>query len=471
MYDLLKRHAVHVLHDAGLSLRGIAEEVGLSKTTVKRMLEEPRVKELPGGTKPESEVGRPSVVEGFREEVRKMLEEDRELPGVEVVHRLREKGYRGGKSAVYELVKQLRPSGERPMVRFEGLAGEFSQHDFGQSRVEYANGRREVVRFFVSRLKWSRWSHVALVADEGMESLTRALVLGFESFGGVPLVCVFDNPKTVVLSREGHQIEWNPTFGQVALDFRFSAELCWPGFANQKGAAENLVGWVKGSFFKVRRFHDCEDLEEQLVEWHEEVNRVRPSRATGVTPASRIEEERKRLRPMPFAPREYPLRFPVFVGPTGWVEFRGIRYSMPPKAIHLPATLWLYPDRVKIVAGPHEVEHPRKPAQGVVSTHPEHSAAGLASVSGRRAKLYYQRQRLLELGPPAEEFLTELVHARPRFWMDDVEKLFDRLQSLGASSLLMALQWASAKKLYGAEYVEEKLQEFTLWKPQRSMLS
>ena len=57
---------------------------------------------------------------------------------------------------------------------------------------------------------------------------------------------VWDNPKTVAISRKGELIVWNSIFGQVALDYRFAPELCWPRSGNQKGAVENLVGWVKG---------------------------------------------------------------------------------------------------------------------------------------------------------------------------------------------------------------------------------
>jgi len=77
----------------------------------------------------------------------------------------------------------------------------------------------------------------------------------------------------------------------------------------QKGSVENLVGWVKGSFFKVRRFHDREDLQRQLSAWLEEVNTQRPSRATNEIPAQRMEAERKRLSPLTIPPAEYPLRF------------------------------------------------------------------------------------------------------------------------------------------------------------------
>jgi transposase len=180
----------------------------------------------------------------------------------EACENLRSLGYTGGKSAVYELVRSVRPrKGQGPEVRFEGVPGEFSQHDFGSVNVTYADGTGEKTHFFASRLKYSRWTHVVIVPDEKVESLIRALLKAFESFGGVPLRAVFDNPKTIVIGRTKEFVEWNSTFVHVPVDYGFGVELCWPRRANQKGSVENLVGWVKGSFFKVRRFHDRADLE------------------------------------------------------------------------------------------------------------------------------------------------------------------------------------------------------------------
>jgi hypothetical protein len=210
---------------------------------------------------------------------------------------------------------------------------------------------------------------------------------------------------------------------------------------------------LKNSFFKVRRFHDRENLEAQLAQWHTEVNVERPSRATGVPPSARIGEERRRLRPLPIAPPDYALRFPVRVGPTGWVTFRGIRYSMPAETLGLTATLFLYPTTVRIMTDRHDVRHPRDPPNGV-STHAEHASSALAAVSGRRAQLYYQRQRLLEVGPSAEAFLTELVHARPHTWAADVRRLFDLLQEHGPERMAAAFQQAVERGWHGAELVE-----------------
>ena len=225
----------------------------------------------------------------------------------------------------------------------------------------------------------------------------RTLVDHLAAFGGVPLVAVFARPKTVALKwgRDGVVTEWNPTFAGVALDLGIGVEVCWPYRPQEKGSVENLVGWVKGSFFKQRRFLDREGLEQQqLREWLAEANTVRPSRATGVPPATRLGEERARLRPLKIAPADLALRMPVSVGPTGVVIHDGHPYSMPPAAIGVPGTLSLYRDRVRVVAGRFGAEHVRQFAPGASSILPEHRAQRVAAVSGQRARRYLQRQHL-----------------------------------------------------------------------------
>jgi hypothetical protein len=227
----------------------------------------------------------------------------------------------------------------------------------------------------------------------------------------------------------------------VAIDMRFAAELCTPARGNEKGAVENLVKWVKNSFFKVRRFHDRADLERQLTAWLEEVNTQRPSRATNEIPAKRMADERSRLSPLNIPAAEYPLRVTTMVRTTGFVEHQGIRYSMPPKTIGIPGTLFLYPERVRIVTRDGtEVDHPRWPAVGHTSYRSEDRVAKLAAVHGERAKLYQKRQELLELGPPAEAILTEWVHHPKINWKSQVEGLHELLLQHGPQRTLGAIE-------------------------------
>jgi transposase len=442
MISMLDRVRIWTLREAGHTLAEIAAIVGVGKRSVQRVLKEPPVISAASAPTPTSRgVGRPSGVEAYRGHVEQIVGEEPSLPTVEILSRLRGLGYTGGKSAVYDLVKSMRPTKTRaPEVRFEGVPGEFSQHDFGSVRVTYADGTGEKIHFFASRLKYSRWTHVVTVPNEKVEPLIRALLAAFESFGGVPLRAVFDNPKTIVIDRTEGAIEWNPTFAHVPVDYGFGVELCWPRRANQKGSVENLVGWVKGSFFKVRRFHDRQDLERQLIAWLEEVNTQRPSRATNEIPADRMPAERERLSPLTIPAAAYPLRIATMVRTTGFVEHEKIRYSMPPNTIGIPGTLFLYPDRVRILTkNGTQVEHPRYPAVGNTSYRTEDRVAKLAAVHGERARLYQKRQEILELGPSAEALMTEWVHHPRMNWKSQVETLHELLVGHGPQRTLGAI--------------------------------
>jgi hypothetical protein len=54
--------------------------------------------------------GRPSVVAQFAPDIMRWLRGNPDIAGVEILRRVRLAGYRGGKSALYELVRRLRTS-------------------------------------------------------------------------------------------------------------------------------------------------------------------------------------------------------------------------------------------------------------------------------------------------------------------------------------------------------------------------
>ena len=457
---MMKRLEVQILRRAGHSQAEISKLTGVPERTIRRIEAEDAVASVDtAAERGERGVGRPPKVNDWRPFVERVLAEEPALMTLELLRRARLDGYEGSKSPFYELVSDLRPRLVSPLVRFEGLAGEFSQHDFGQVDVRFVDGERQRVHFFASRLKYSRWVQVTLVPDQRVESVLRPLVEHFGAFGGVPLVCVFDRPKTIAISwkKDGTVTEWNRTFSDAVVQLGIGVELCWPYMARQKGSVENLVGWVKGSFFKPRRFLDEEDLVRQLEEWHVEVNCRTPSRATGVTPLARMAEERARLRPLRVSPETLALRFPVSVGPTAIVLFDTNEYSMPPDAIGLPGTLFLHRDRVRIIAGRHEAAHTRLFGRKEKSILPEHRAAMVAAVSGKRGKRYLKRQQLLELDPAVLAYLTEIVHRRPRAWYDDVDRLHELLGRHGDAAMRRAVEEALAEETFGWEYIAAHL--------------
>jgi transposase len=459
MHEMLKRHAIQVLSQAGHSDAEVAKLVDASERSVRRIVRESSVAAVDDAAeRRRRRIGRPSKAEPFRSFVAAIVKTEPELMSLEILRRARLAGYVGGKSAFYELVASLRPPATRPVVRFEGLPGEFTQHDFGHVDVRFMNGTKKRVHFFGSRLKYSRHVEVTLVDNEQTETIVRMLVEHFARLEGVPLVAVFDQPKTIVKTwRDGKVLEYNPTFAQAVLEMGVGVEVCWPRSGQQKGSVENLVKWVKGSFFKQRRFLDDDDLAQQLADWHREVNTERPSRATGIVPSVRLVEEKKRLRPLRVAPAELALRFPIFVGPTGYVTFETQQYSMEPEAIGIAGTLFLYRERVRIVAGRFESMHERLFERGAKSTLPGHRASHVAAVSGKRGKLYLKRQQLLDLGSVVFEYLTELVHRRPLAWNAEIERMHELLETYGESALVASTARALRDRCFGAEYVAHHL--------------
>lgn len=338
---MMKRHDIQTLKRAWYTHAETAELLEVSERSVDRVVQEPPVEHLDGAAaRRRARIGRPSKVASFRELVRKALADDPRVLSLELLRRAKAKGYEGGKSAFYAMVRELRPSGTKFVTRFEAVPGEFSQHDFGEVRVRYLNSEAERIIFFASRLKFSRWVQVSTVPNQQAETLVRATCEHFDAMGGIPLLAVFDRPKTVAVKwrKDGTITKYNEVFAQTMFDMGVGAEVCWPYSPQQKGSVENLVGWVKGSFFKCRRFQDRDDLEAQLKAWHREVNEERPCRATKVTPATRMRTERERLRPLKVRPHELAIQRPIFIGPTAMISLHGAQYSMPPEAAGFSGT-------------------------------------------------------------------------------------------------------------------------------------
>jgi transposase len=221
----------------------------VSVRSVRRILKEPvpSLQELSAGklTLTVSGPGRPSVAEAFREQVATTLESEPHLSTAELLRRARDLwAYRGEKTAFYELVKSIRKPeglGAEPIVRFEGVAGEYAQFDFGERWMTYSDRKRRKVIVFVGRLKFSRHVHVVVVPDQKAETLVRAVVSCLSVWGRVPLIWVFDNPKTVRTSNIGDPIVIHPYLAGLAAELNAAVLLCTPHQPQQKGSVERGV--------------------------------------------------------------------------------------------------------------------------------------------------------------------------------------------------------------------------------------
>ena len=169
------RAAIKWLNDigkAGHPKTEVAHLSGVSLRSVKRIAEEEPVMHVDDqAERTKRQIGRPSTVTTFRKQVVEVLQQQPDLASLEILRRVREAGYQGGKTALYALVASLRPKSTKPLVRFEGLPGEFSQHDFGQIEVQFVDGASRRIHFFASpvpthTVSESDWTTVTAPMEE-----------------------------------------------------------------------------------------------------------------------------------------------------------------------------------------------------------------------------------------------------------------------------------------------------------------
>ncbi|MBW2233573.1 MAG: IS21 family transposase [Deltaproteobacteria bacterium] len=450
----MKRLEVQTLRGAGVTVEEVATHAAVSPRTVVRVAKEDLIDDPVAVDSDRSKrMGRPSKVAPYLELVEKWLTEDPKIPTNHVLERLRDEGYDGSKSAVYDAVKKLRKAAPpEGIVRFEGLPGEFSQHDFGEVWIRYKDGSRERIKFFASCLKYSRLRRVWLAPNEKTDSVCHGLYDAFAYFGGVPLMSVFDNPKTIVTSRDGDHVKWNDTFARFCAEAHIVPRATWPRRPQEKGAVENLVGYAKSSFFKVHVFDDRADMEARLEVWHVKVNDERVCRATGEIPRARFLLEQIRLRSLGIGAGGFRLRYTRIVRRDGFIEFDGLRYYVGMSNIGAEATLHVEKDDLEVwVARDRVATHPRQPVNGKYSVLPEQRGE---LIQKQGARPYLKRELMQHLCPAAEWYMTELRHRRPDHWEDQVARLYELLEEFEEAALRDAFIEAARREVVGAEYIE-----------------
>ena len=132
----------------------------------------------------------------------------------------------------------------------------------------------------------------------------------------------------------------------------------------------------------------------------------------------------------------------MFVGPTAEVLFEGAPYSMPPEATNVPGTLFLYEDRLRIIAGRYgrAIAAARRTSRRrrCRSIEPRRSLPSTAS----EPSSYEKRQQVLNLGRNALALLTEITHRHGKLAGRHVEDLYALLEAHGDDAMRSAIERA-----------------------------
>lgn len=383
--------AIQALKRQGMKKKKVAEVLGLDRKTVQKYWKI-------GKWQRQVKVKKPSILDPWREHLLKRAPETDYSAAVCFLE-IRKMGYPGSNGPVKKFIRPLREDRRRfeeATMRFETAPGKQAQVDWGSTVVELG-GERVRIHLFAMVLGYSRRIYVRAELDEKLPVFLACHERAFEWFGGLTLTILYDNPKTVCLSRdfEGKEIGWNAQFLDFARYWGYEPRLCKPYRARTKGKVESGIKYVKYNFFALygRVFRDLEELNEKLESW---VLEIADQRIHGTT----HEKPRERFKGEPLMPVEGKAPYRIQADITriiprdSQVVYKTNRYSVPWKLVGREAVLLESGERLKLfVEGNLVAEHPLlggKWQQSVVVGHyegilasikPKHKEPALVDVS------------------------------------------------------------------------------------------
>lgn len=316
--------AVRELWGRGLSKKAIARELGVDIKTVRKWC----IKAWVAQKRP----SRGRVLDRYQSFLRARAAEVG-FNAVVLYRELAAQGYEGSYAAVAQYVSPWRQPwhGQEPAsLRFETGPGEQAQVDWGSTWV-YLGEERIRVHVFTMVLGYSRRLFARAYLNEGLESLLEAHETAFTHFGGRTSTILYDNPRTIVLSKQEStgQVVWNAGFKDRMDFYGVTVRLCRYYRAQTKGKVESGVKYVKGNALAGRRFRDLEDLNTYLLDWCLTVADERIHGTTHEKPSERFARAEKLISVEARCPTPRERVESRVVPRDGYVALEANRYPVP----------------------------------------------------------------------------------------------------------------------------------------------
>jgi transposase len=365
------------LKATGLGTRAISRKLGLSRNTVRDILDpERRVRKKtkePEDTPPASG----QLLDPFKGQIEALLLKDealkkenasaRPLSTRLVLKAIRKLGYTGGRTILDEHLRRLR--GPKRLItkafrRFETDPALEAQQDWTTYSVKIS-GKLLRVQLFSMILAWSRMQFLRAFLDQRLSTLLWGHVAAFHAFEGVPWRIVYDRQKAIVpIFIEGRPV-LHDEFRAFKEHYGFEVFVCQSGDKERKGKVEKPFRYVEEGFLPQREFQSIEDLNCQLESWlaggeDPQEGNLRRHGTTGEVPQERWLEEKKLLLPLPASDRVVRHVEKRLVAKDCTISVLGCLYTVPPRLVEQgrrevwisigPEDLLVHDDRGQLVA-------------------------------------------------------------------------------------------------------------------------
>ncbi|NCC31778.1 MAG: IS21 family transposase [Chloroflexia bacterium] len=428
----------------------ISEILSLDIRTVIHWLEE-------GTYRPRQTPRRASKLDVYKPQIVRWLE-FYPYTGAQILDRLREAGYAGGKSILNEYIAKVRPRKRKAYLTLTFAPGECAQVDWGQYGSVPVGSTQRRLSFFVMVLCYSRMMYVEFTVSQTMEHFLGCHQNAFNYFGAVPENIMVDNLKSAVIRRlVGRAPVFNPRYLDFANHHGFTIKACGVGKGNEKGRVENAVGYVKKNFLAGLDIPEFSTVNPAAHHWLETVANVRVHGATRKNPVELFKAEKPAMRPLPEAPYEVAVSRMVRATNRFRINLDGNRYSVPAEYAGQRLGLKAYPDRLCIYHNDKLIaQHPRSYDSNRDFEHPDHPRALL--VQRRAAKEQRLLMRFLALSSKAEAYYQQLQERRmnPRHHVRQIVALSE---IYGPEKIARAIEDAFTFQAFSCEYIANILEQ------------
>jgi len=368
-------------HVERLSQREIHRRTGIHRDTIRKALASPQPPSY--GPRPQ----RRSQLDPFLATIEELLDDEPTLSGVRIREELETLGYRGGKTILDDLLRELRPRFLPPPRSFQRTRyrpGELAQFDLCEPRREIAVGYGQTRRGYIvtCELPYSRAFAGALVFSKEFADIAFGMARCLARLGALPAKLVWDREGAI--APKGRPSEPFLAFcGQLALGW----VILDAGDCQAKGALERSHRFVHGNFEAGRRFAGALDFQDQLDRWCERIN-ARVHRTTRAVVAQRLAEEREQMRPLPATLLDTDRRFVTRVAAQPYLRFDRNDYSLDPRLVGRRVEVRATQAQITAVcldSGELAGRHARVFAGGLSFTDPAHQQA-LEELRGERRR-------------------------------------------------------------------------------------
>lgn len=448
MIDPDKRKAMFLLHQEGMSKKEIAHSLGMSRNTVRAVIQQKG--EMPLSARSDKISIDTDLLKRLYEEcqgwIQRVHEKLVEEEGIQVKYST--------------LTRMLRGLGigkpqETRCDRVADMPGAEFQHDTSLYQIKLA-GRPVRMIASLMYLRYSKKRYLKFYRAFNRFTMKCFFHEALMFWGYAAPECIIDNTNLARLRGTGKNAVIVPEMEAFAKQYGFQFICHEKGHANRKAGEERSFYTVETNFFPGRSFESLEDLNRQALEWSTVRMDNRPAAKTGLIPAKAFEHERSYLLKLP---PHLPPPYRAHERDTdqyGYTSFDGSYYWVP-GTDRDDVKVLQYSNRLKIYLNRKCVAEYLLPAAGVKNQRfsPEGMPAPRHQPNNRKKPTAEEEQRLRAMAQAVDAYLDFVLKGeggiqRHRF----VRELFALSGRMTSSVFIQTVERALRYRITNSETLE-----------------